>query len=237
MHYTPIILAARGKNYWRVMHFLLPTYSLIPRVTDEMIADEWDKFFGGGRIWIPIDDSHVTTYAVRFRVDRPYTAEERAVIESGAGFPPRMEAGRFKLPDGYVIDTFAPTANASNDYLIDRQLQRDGNFTGIAGVNEQDRAMQESMRPVAGKPGVVDRSKEHLMASDKAGILLRRVLLAAAEKAAAGQPIKAAEDPSVYSVRAIGRLNDIETFDQLIAENAELLKAPSGKKKRELADA
>src|SRR5262249_42119038 len=114
---------------------------------------------------------------------------------------------------------------------------REGNFSGIVGVNEQDRAMQESMCQQPGAPGIVDRSKEHLVASDKAGILLRRVLLAAAEKATEGQPIKAADDPSVYGVRAIGRLTDIDKFDQLMTENAELLKVPSPKKKREPAQA
>lgn len=223
----------RGKNYWRVTHFLLPTHSLVPRVTDEMMADEWNKFIGGGRIWVPVDDGHVTTYAVRFRVDRPYTREEIAAIESGVGFPPRVTPGMFKLADGPIIDTFLPVANKDNDYLIDRELQRNGNFSGIAGVNEQDRAMQESMRQEPGHPGIVDRSKEHLVASDKAGILLRRVLLAAAEKAAGGQPIKAAENPSVYGVRAIGRLTEIDKFDQLMKQDGKFMRAPSPKKKRE----
>jgi hypothetical protein len=54
--------------------------------------------------------------------------------------------------------------------MIDRQVQRTDTFTGILGVNTQDRATQELMGPV------VDRSREHLGPADKAIIITRQLL-------------------------------------------------------------
>ncbi len=122
----------------------------------------------------------------------PISEEELEDLNSGMFFPPRIEKGSVQLPDGYVIDTFRPLANKGNDYLIDREMQRHSNFTGIMGVNEQDRAMQEAMAWVPGKPGVADRTREHLVASDQAGIAARKKLLKLAAEAVAGQrPVSA----------------------------------------------
>jgi hypothetical protein len=63
--------------------------------------------------------------------------------------------------------------NRRNNYLLDREVQRTETFTGIDGINLQDRAVQESMGPI------VDRSKEHLGPADKAVIQARRLLLEA----------------------------------------------------------
>jgi hypothetical protein len=49
-------------------------------------------------------------------------------------------------------------------------VQRNETFTGIEGINAQDRAIQESMGPI------VDRSREHLGPADKAIIQLRKKL-------------------------------------------------------------
>jgi hypothetical protein len=66
--------------------------------------------------------------------------------------------------------TFRSYANKSNNYLIDRTVQRNETFTGIEGINAQDRAIQESMGRI------VDRSREHLGPADKAIIQLRKKL-------------------------------------------------------------
>ena len=52
--------------------------------------------------------------------------------------------------------------------MLDRDSQRAGNSTGIPGVNNQDRAIVESMGPIK------DRENEHLGSSDKAIISSRR---------------------------------------------------------------
>jgi hypothetical protein len=92
-----------------------------------------------------------------------------------------------------------PVRNASNDYLIDRQLQKTSSMTGIAGVNTQDFALQEGMGPI------VDRTKEHVGTTDRAIILLRKVLLdAIATNEKGGTP--PAVDPATYrGVRAVDR--------------------------------
>ena len=56
---------------------------------------------------------------------------------------------------------------------LDRQVQKTESFTGIDGINTQDRAIQEGMGPV------VDRSREHLGPADRAIIQARRLLLEA----------------------------------------------------------
>jgi len=62
---------------------------------------------------------------------------------------------------------------------IDREAQRTETFTGIAGVNTQDHAVQESAGPI------VDRTREHLGPADRAIIVARQLLLKAIEAVAA----------------------------------------------------
>jgi phthalate 4,5-dioxygenase len=52
-------------------------------------------------------------------------------------------------------------------------VQKTETFSGIEGINTQDRAIQESMGTI------VDRSREHLGPADKAIIQTRRLLLGA----------------------------------------------------------
>jgi phthalate 4,5-dioxygenase oxygenase subunit len=64
--------------------------------------------------------------------------------------------------------------HAYNDYLQDRAAMQDGNFTGIAGIPNQDIAMWESMGTIA------DRTQERLGASDIAIVQFRRLMIDAA---------------------------------------------------------
>jgi hypothetical protein len=57
--------------------------------------------------------------------------------------------------------------------MLDRQVQKTETFTGIDGINAQDRAIQEGMG------AIVDRSREHLGPADRAIIQARRLLLEA----------------------------------------------------------
>ena len=68
---------------------------------------------------------------------------------------------------------FRSQRNKGNNYLIDRQAQKTETFTGITGINVQDRAVQETMGPI------VDRSKEHLGPADRAIIVTRQQLMLA----------------------------------------------------------
>ena len=55
--------------------------------------------------------------------------------------------------------------------MLDREMQRSVNYTGIVGINTQDRAVQESMGRT------IDRSAEHLGTTDAAVIAFRRRLM------------------------------------------------------------
>jgi phthalate 4,5-dioxygenase oxygenase subunit len=208
-----------GQYYWRVTQWLLPMYSCIPNFLQ-------DDFAGRGRAWVPIDDHHTTTFGYSYRVDRPYSAREIAEIESGRSFPPRIQKGAVELPHGYVIDTFVPAANKGNDYMIDRELQRTASYTGIFGVNEQDRGLQEYMPGVPGRrPGIVDRSREHLVASDIPGVTARRLLIKLATDLQNGIEPFAARHGAVYAVRALDKLTPIADFDELMATYGEEARA------------
>jgi phthalate 4,5-dioxygenase oxygenase subunit len=61
--------------------------------------------------------------------------------------------------------------HAHNDYLQDRSLMENGNFTGVPGIPNQDIVMWESMGVIA------DRSQERLGASDIAIVQFRRSMI------------------------------------------------------------
>ena len=192
---------AADQYYWRVTRWLYPFYSLIPGGQNGV----------SGRCWVPIDDEHTFTFGYQCRDDSPYGEDDLARINSGGFFPPRIERGRFTLPDGYVIDAWLPVANQENDFLIDRQMQRDVNFTGIWGINEQDRALQEGMYPI------VDRSKEHLGTTDVAAVSARRLLLKMARDLQSGIEPAIVNDADAYRVRAIDVVADDAEFGALLA--------------------
>jgi len=94
---------------------------------------------------------------------------------------------------------FRAKGNPRNNWLIDREMQRTATFTGIDGINAQDRAVQESMGPI------VDRSLEHLGPADKAVITARRLLIEAVKTVEDGGVPKGVAD-SYYNLRAIEKV-------------------------------
>jgi phthalate 4,5-dioxygenase len=207
-----------GQYYWRITHWMLPMWSVVPPSPG--------LYFGQGRGWTPIDDYNTTTFAYRYRVDRPLNEEDMKEINEGVSFPPLMMRGAVEMPNGYVIDTYLPTANKGNDYMIDRELQRTHSFTGIFGINTQDRGLQEYMPGIAGdRPGIVDRTQEHLVASDGPVIAARRRLVKMAKDLRQGIEPKAIHNPDSYNVRGMAKISDIPDFDTFMAENSEQLKA------------
>ena len=79
--------------------------------------------------------------------------------------------------------------------MLDRQVQRTETFTGIDGINTQDRAIQEGMG------AIVDRSREHLGPADRAIIQARRLLLEAV-KTVADDGTPRGVDPTYASLAA-----------------------------------
>ena len=122
----------------------MPCFTLIPPRGDHPI---------GGHYWVPIDDENCWAWSYRLpRRRAPLTQEEREAIEDGKGIHVRSFPG-----------TFRPLANKDNDYLMDREAQKDGrSFSGIEGFAMQDASVQESMGPIQdrtqGEPGA-DRQR------------------------------------------------------------------------------
>ena len=74
-------------------------------------------------------------------------------------------------------------------------IQKTETFTGIQGINTQDRAIQESMG------AIVDRSKEFLGPADMAIVTTRKLLLSAVQTTRdGGDPPGLA--PTYYNIRA-----------------------------------
>ncbi|WLW61058.1 Rieske 2Fe-2S domain-containing protein [Achromobacter aegrifaciens] len=204
-----------GQYFWRVTQWMLPMWSAVPRsINDPILA---------GRAWVPIDDYTTTGFGYVYSPDHPLPPETFAEVAAGERFPPRSDKGTFRLPHGYVIDTYLPQANIENDFLIDRDLQRSTSFTGILGVNEQDRALQESMLSVAGHPGIVDRSAERLVKSDLPIMAARRMLMRLVKDLDQGVEPAAAANAGSYGVRGIAKLSPIADFDEFMQQHADYM--------------
>src|SRR5581483_1977761 len=168
------------------------------------------QFPANARCWIPIDDERTLTFYALFHPERALTDKELAARESGRSFPPQLIPG-----------TFTPKRNRTNDYLIDRDDQRTRTYSGIYGVNDQDRAIQESMGPI------YDRRQEHLATADIAIIAARQRLLQAVRDLQRGQEPYAASHGEIYRVRALDAVTAHEDFNALLAAMEERMHAPA----------
>jgi phenylpropionate dioxygenase-like ring-hydroxylating dioxygenase large terminal subunit len=179
--------AGDAQQYWRITQFLLPFWSMTGPYGDNPIRHN--------RAWVPIDDEATLVFSVTFHPLRDLEEAELARMRKGTGAGYVGEANllpRKSAPSGAWI----PKANKSNDYFLDRSLQRTTLFSGIPEFWAQDAAMQEGM-------GVIfDRGREHLGTSDMGIIRVRQRLLGEARlRAESGQPPASALDPDLYGVR------------------------------------
>jgi phenylpropionate dioxygenase-like ring-hydroxylating dioxygenase large terminal subunit len=115
--------------------------------------------------WVPRDDGSNWMYDVRFRIDTPFDMEAERGRQAGIGLDKR----------------FRPAGNLGNKHLQNQEAMKSVNFSGIDGVKNQDYAIVETMGPI------VNRSKEHLGASDRAVTAARRLLLNAVRTFQEGQ--------------------------------------------------
>jgi phthalate 4,5-dioxygenase len=138
-------------------------------------------------IWMPIDDRTTWVYNMMYAYDMetPLTPESIEAWESMLG----------RGKDDLVPGTYFLKRNKTNEYLLDRQMQKTKNFTGIVGINTQDMAVQEGMEPI------VDRSKEHLGTTDRAVIVTRGLLLEACSDVEAGKTPRGADPATSRHIR------------------------------------
>jgi hypothetical protein len=183
--YAGIRALPEGDSYVRTYHYVLPFTQLRPA---QLEPDGSLRPFGPGHFWVPIDDNTCMVWNFQYTYgDEALTDAEQHDDFYGNG------------PAHVDQTTFRSIRHSGNDYLIDRQVQKTETYTGIVGVNTQDRAVQESMGPI------VDRSREYLGPTDKAIIAMRRLLLDATRTVQRGGSPPAA-DTSYYHLRAIDRI-------------------------------
>ena len=173
--------------YWRLTQFLVPCWTMIPPIIGDQDRDSSKEGYAG-HAWVPIDDENTWTWSFNCSPHKDFTKTERERFDPHTGMW------------GPVDDTYRPQWNMANDYGLDRDMQKNVNYSGIKGIPNQDVAVQESMGRIA------DRSKEMLGTSDKAIIAYRQHLLDMANALARGQEPKAASDGGCYSVRSASLL-------------------------------
>lgn len=114
--------------YWRVTQFLRPSYTMIPSEPGAPIS------FTGA---VPVDDTNMVGFTVTWSPDQPLAEEHIRRIESWRGIYAEVDPL-----------TFETTANRDNDYCVDRERQRNDNFTGMRGIRDEDVAVQEGREPI-----------------------------------------------------------------------------------------
>jgi phenylpropionate dioxygenase-like ring-hydroxylating dioxygenase large terminal subunit len=208
-----------GTEYWRTGHFLLPFYTmngpgLLP-LKNRAVA------------WVPIDDEHTMMWQIEPK-------EHQSLMRNGTGIGGLRESTLRADPKGAIdltqlgvagvqgtrlqanatgwLDRFRTYQDATNDYLIDRDLQKNvewdagkpqrGTYSGIpGGADIQDCAVQESMGPI------YDRTQEHLGTTDALIIATRRCLINAAKALRDQQTVPPGVDkPELYRMRSGGAL-------------------------------
>ena len=137
-----------------------------------------------GNTWVPIDDESCWIFCYAYNPERPLTDQERDRYAAGAGI--------FAAVD----ENYVPLRNRDNHYLIDRELQRNSNFTGIRGISEQDAAVADSQGLIA------DRTRELLGQTDLGIVRFRKLMLEAAAACRAGQSPHGRDDAAAYRVRS-----------------------------------
>lgn len=197
-HAAGMVLCASRKTdgedlYWRITQFLMPNHSLTP--------GSWP---GGNQLantWVPIDDTSCWIYCYAWNPDRPLTADERKQFAQGSGIFPTVD------------EHYVPIRHRDNDYLIDRDMQRSSNFTGIVGISEQDAAIADSQGLVA------DRTRELLGQTDLGLVRFRQAMLNALRTVEGGDVPLGARTPEAYNLRSGSSLAGAKTSaEQMLRE-------------------
>jgi hypothetical protein len=145
--------------------------------------------FVGGHHWVPMDDENVMVWNWVYSYgDFKPSEDDRNQVGAGNS-----------LRDVDPENGFKSKVHRGNNWMIDREVQKNETFSGIPGVNAQDRATQESMGRI------VDRTKEHLGPADTAIIATRRLLQEALRALMEGGTPRGVGD-SYHNVRAMEKV-------------------------------
>jgi phthalate 4,5-dioxygenase len=187
--YCAFKAADGGGHYLRYANFMFPCWTQAPQGPFET------NLFA--RAWVPMDDTHTMSITLVWK-QRPATF---GPMKDGSTLPGHT-ALQLQPNSSDWLGRFRAVQNLANDYLIDRDAQREDRlFSGISNIGMQDQAVTESMGEIT------DRAREQLSPSDLMVVRTRRRLLRAArELAAQGTPPPGAADPQVYRLARSGEV-------------------------------
>jgi phthalate 4,5-dioxygenase len=177
-----------GKTYWRTTQFLFPIFTMFPATEDGTVPSH---------MYTPIDDNLTMHWGLRWHPTRAFT-QERKLNQSIGKLPEENGLGPMKeTRHGQIFPNWWPVAEMNNDFLMDREVQRTMNFTGIPTIRLQDSAMITSMG------STINRTKEHLGTTDAMVIATRRKLIKAAKQLReAGVMPPASQNEAAYRARS-----------------------------------
>ena len=169
-----------GLTYWRCAHFLFPFWTMPPDglFRDHIVA----------RAWVPMDDEHTMFVHLSWKKNTPGLRK----MKDGSPIPGASIGNKYLPNTSEWHGRWRLAANASNDYLIDRELQQEKSYSGIDGIHLQDQAMTESMG------AIVDHTFEHLAPSDLMISRTRRRIIQAARAAQDGILPRGLDHPEMY---------------------------------------
>lgn len=155
--------ADEDNTHWRLAQFIVPFWIVPP-------AGDLHQLIGM-KGYVPMDDCHTMTIFFTKKMDRGAASTlEGGEPLPGVGTGPYMM--EFQENTTNWLGRFRLVNTPENDYLIDRNLQRNGGvYSGINGIQVQDNAIAGTMGPIT------DRTFEHLASSDEMIARARRKLL------------------------------------------------------------
>ncbi|HEX3464716.1 MAG TPA: Rieske 2Fe-2S domain-containing protein [Candidatus Elarobacter sp.] len=157
-------------KYVRVTLFALPSTAFIPPPLNPDLPAHT-------QIFVPVDDE--TTMLFDVFHSQNGTPVDEAQLRRSLHAEPGVDLDE----NGFRF------ARRENRWNQDRAAMRAGDWTGIAGFQNQDIAAQESMGRV------VDRTREHLGTSDVAVIRMRRRMLETVRRFRGGEPLVGQDAP------------------------------------------
>ena len=186
-HYVAHRKMDAERNLVRVYQYIMPFQQMRPNVTPTGLGANFRVPRYDGHIWVPIDDERSWVYNWMCGYD--------AECALDPGYVEELEANYGRGQNDYVPGTHRIKASAANDYFIDRAAQKKASFTGITGINTQDMAIQEGMGAIA------DRAREYLGTSDRAIVVMRKLLLDAMHAVERGETPPGVDPSSHRAVR------------------------------------
>ena len=162
-------------------HFIIPNFDPSPAYK----SPRQGKFpLGYQRMRVPIDDVTCMVLRVRWNPYEPLKDEFREAHNS------------WLIPEK-IPGTYKPIANKANDYLVDREMQRTYNYSGINNFPLQDICQIEDQ----GGP-IMDRTREKLTSQDTLNIHIRHQLIRVARDLLEGKEPAAPHRPELFHVRS-----------------------------------